>query len=46
MGPSAGARAFRQGIDLMMERGRFDESVKDHPELKAALDRWGIHGKG
>ncbi len=46
MGPTAGARAFRQGIDLMMERGGFDESVKDYPELKVALDQWGIYGKG
>jgi 2,3-diketo-5-methylthiopentyl-1-phosphate enolase len=46
MGPKAGARAFRQGIDLMVERGGFDESVKDFPELKAALDQWGIYGKG
>ncbi len=43
---AAGARAFRQGIDLMMERGGFDESVKDYPELKVALDQWGIYGKG
>jgi len=46
MGPRAGARAFRQGIDLMVERGGFDESVKDYPELKVALDQWGIYGKG
>lgn len=46
MGPSAGARAFRQGIDLMMKRGGFDESVEDYPELKVALDQWGIYGKG
>jgi 2,3-diketo-5-methylthiopentyl-1-phosphate enolase len=45
-GPTAGARAFRQGIDLMMKRGGFDESVKDYPELKVALDQWGIYGKG
>ena len=44
MGPRSGARAFRQGIDLMMERGGFDESVKDYPELKVALDQWGIYG--
>jgi 2,3-diketo-5-methylthiopentyl-1-phosphate enolase len=40
-GPTAGARAFRQGIDLLLTRGAFDQSVNDFPELKAALDRWG-----
>ena len=45
MGPTAGARAFRQGIDLMMTHGTLDESVNEYPELKAALDRWGIHGQ-
>ena len=33
-------------FDLMMERGGFDESVKDYPELRAALEQWGIYGKG
>jgi 2,3-diketo-5-methylthiopentyl-1-phosphate enolase len=46
MGPRSGARAFRQGIDLMMTHGKLDESVKDYPELKVALDQWGIYGKG
>jgi 2,3-diketo-5-methylthiopentyl-1-phosphate enolase len=45
MGPAAGARAFRQGIDLMMTHGTFDESIHDYPELKAALDQWGIDGQ-
>jgi len=27
-----------------MKRGGFDESVKDYPELKVALDQWGIYG--
>jgi 2,3-diketo-5-methylthiopentyl-1-phosphate enolase len=44
MGPTAGARAFRQGIDLILARGSFDDSVAGLPELKAALDHWGIHG--
>ncbi len=41
MGATAGAKAFRQGIDLMMTRGTFDGSEKDCPELAAALERWG-----
>ncbi len=41
MGATAGATAFRQGIDLMMRQGRFDGSEKDYPELAAAIERWG-----
>jgi len=44
MGPTAGARAFRQGIDLIMKEGKFGDRVKDYYELKAALDQWGIYG--
>lgn len=42
MGPKAGATAFRQGIDLLLEKGEFDGSENDYPELKAAIERWGI----
>jgi len=41
MGPAAGARAFRQAIDLIMTKGDFDDSVEDFPELKSALSQWG-----
>jgi 2,3-diketo-5-methylthiopentyl-1-phosphate enolase len=41
MGPTAGAKAFRQGIDLMMKRGQFDGAENDYPELKAAIELWG-----
>ncbi len=41
MGATAGAIAFRQGIDLMITRGAFDGSEKDHPELAAAIAQWG-----
>lgn len=44
MGPTAGARAFRQGIDLMMAQGQFGGAEDDYPELKAAIDLWGIAG--
>jgi 2,3-diketo-5-methylthiopentyl-1-phosphate enolase len=44
-GPTAGARAFRQGIDLMMTHGKLDESVGEYPELKVAIDQWGIHAR-
>lgn len=44
-GPTAGAKAFRQAIDLMMEQGALDGAEQDHPELKAAIDLWGIYGQ-
>ncbi|MGV7223162.1 MAG: RuBisCO large subunit C-terminal-like domain-containing protein [Nitrospinales bacterium] len=40
MGPAAGARAFRQGIDLIMQYGELEEQ-KVGRELKAAIDKWG-----
>lgn len=40
MGAAAGARAFRQGIDLMVKYGRL-ESEKLGRELKAAIEAWG-----
>lgn len=40
MGPAAGARAFRQGIDLMMKHGTLDGLDLDK-ELKVALEQWG-----
>jgi ribulose 1,5-bisphosphate carboxylase large subunit-like protein len=42
MGATAGARAFRQGIDIIMKHGRFAGAESELPELKAALDLWGI----
>ena len=40
MGPAAGARAFRLGIDLMMEYGQF-EGQKMGRELTVAIEKWG-----
>lgn len=40
MGPAAGARAFRQGIELMMKKGRL-ESEELEKELKVAIETWG-----
>ena len=40
MGPTAGAKAFRQGINLSMENINFKD-LKKYPELKAAIDKWG-----
>jgi len=39
-GPTAGAKAFRQGIELLMQEGDLHSASK-HPELKAALEKWG-----
>ena len=41
MGPAAGARAFRQAIDLIMTKGDLNGSLEAFPELKTALDQWG-----
>jgi len=40
MGPAAGAKAFRQGIDLMMKYGKL-EGEELGKELKVAMERWG-----
>ncbi len=40
MGAAAGARAFRQGIDLMMKYGRL-EGQELGQELKVAIEAWG-----
>jgi len=45
MGATAGARACRQAIDAMMENIPLEVAMKEHKELKAALDAWGIFGK-
>jgi 2,3-diketo-5-methylthiopentyl-1-phosphate enolase len=42
-GPRAGARAFRQAIDAIMTETPLEDAAKQHPELKDALDLWGIH---
>lgn len=39
-GARAGARAFRQGIELLMQDGDF-QHAKRFPELQTALDKWG-----
>jgi len=40
MGPAAGAKAFRQGIDLMMKYGKL-EGEELGKELKVAIETWG-----
>lgn len=45
MGAAAGARAFRQGIDGVMAGRTLLETAQDCPELKSALDTWGVYGQ-
>ncbi len=42
MGPVAGARAMRQAIDATVAGIPLEEAAKQHPELRAALDAWGM----
>lgn len=43
MGPAAGARAFRQGIDAVLAGKTLREAGKEYEELGIALDLWGIY---
>jgi 2,3-diketo-5-methylthiopentyl-1-phosphate enolase len=40
-GAAAGGRALRLAIDAAVEGVPVAEKAKEHPELQAALDRWG-----
>jgi len=44
-GAVAGGKAFRQGIDIVMNGGHLndEETVKQYPELKTALDAFGLY---
>lgn len=42
MGAIAGARAFRQAIDAVINNVPLRDAAMSHEELKAAIDRWGI----
>jgi 2,3-diketo-5-methylthiopentyl-1-phosphate enolase len=46
MGPQAGARAFRQAIDAAMEGVSLRKAAEDQPELKAAIEKWGVSELG
>lgn len=46
-GPIAGAKAFRQAIDAAMKGVSLEEAAMEHPELRAALEKWkNPFGKG
>ena len=40
-GLEAGAMAMNQAVDAFVERKSLTKYAKDHPELRAALDKWG-----
>jgi 2,3-diketo-5-methylthiopentyl-1-phosphate enolase len=42
MGYTAGARAFRQAIDAAMAGIPLDVAARTQPELRAALETWGL----
>ncbi|MFC1916117.1 RuBisCO large subunit C-terminal-like domain-containing protein [Chloroflexota bacterium] len=42
MGATAGAKAFRQAIDAIMDDIPLREAAASYKELKAAIDEWGI----
>lgn len=46
-GPTAGGKAFRQGIDAVMKGASLKEACKDskNKELKSAIDAWGVYGE-
>jgi 2,3-diketo-5-methylthiopentyl-1-phosphate enolase len=41
MGTAAGGRAFRQAIDAVMSGAGLTDYARNHPELAAAIERWG-----
>ena len=45
MGPAAGARAFRQGIDAVCAGKSLEEAGTEYEELGVALKLWGIYSE-
>lgn len=44
-GTRVGSVAVRQAIDAVMKNKSLREYSKTHPELKKAIDKWGVHGE-
>lgn len=42
MGTAAGGQAFRQAIDAKLRSDSLEDAANGHPELAAALARWGM----
>lgn len=45
MGPAAGARAFRQGIEAVCHGMTLEEAGKEYEELGVALKLWGVYAE-
>jgi len=45
MGYTAGAKAWRQALDAVVAGIPLKEASKDKPELRAALEKWGIRSR-
>ena len=41
-GAAAGGRAFRQAVDAVLGGQTLEAYAETHPELKAAIERWGV----
>ncbi len=41
-GAAAGGRAFRQAVDAVLGGQTLETYAENHPELKAAIERWGV----
>ena len=42
MGYTAGAKSWRQAIDATMQDISLQKYAQSHPELKAAIEKWGV----
>lgn len=42
MGPVAGGKAMRQAIDATLQGITLQEAAEQHPELKSAIEAWGL----
>jgi len=45
MGAAAGAKAFRQAFDVVLAGQNIEDSLDDNPELKVAIENWGMPGR-
>ncbi len=45
MGAISGAKAMRQAVDAAVAGVPLEEAAENHPELKAALESWGVYGR-
>lgn len=41
-GAAAGGRAFRQAVDAVLKGSTLEDYAEQHPELKTAIERWGV----